>query len=239
MLDQEMDTVKTTGYPVAHPGSAEWIVNRIEIEALQERLKIYIKELGGSPTDTQMLSIATQRKSLLQRIQLHDKRSIAFVGSQLPQEVTNMQDSIPGELETFHLKLPSQFQQSSVNGNYFKRVLSQEKELHMVVCMKLLQLICSLICQKTLSSRLNLQLSYEQWHYENPRKYLLLLGAKVSDVQHLKELQATEIQDLLWILSCKRELGDQNISLPWFWTILFDKSTGLHLENCRDLVMEI
>ncbi|KAF8595268.1 hypothetical protein BDV93DRAFT_564544 [Ceratobasidium sp. AG-I] len=256
MLDQEMDTVKTTGYPVTHTGSAEWIVIFwtcfITKSMSRERLKIYIKELGGSPTDTQILSVATQRKSLLQRIQLHDERSVAFVGSQPPQEMTNTQDSIPGEPETFHLKLPSRFQQSSIDGNYFKTVLAQEKEPRVVVCMKSLQLICSLICQKahvlgakgkhaksqktstwsqTLSSRLNLRLSYEKWRYENSHKYLLLLGAKVSDVQHLKELRATEIQDLLRILSRKRELGDQNISLPWFWTILFDKSTGLTTEQ--------
>lgn len=151
-------------------------------------------------------------------------------------------DLVPGEPETYTLSLPSRF-----NAENLKAIREREKELRVVSMLKSLQLLCSLTCQKahllnskshtaksqktktrsqSLVTRLNDRLQYERLRYQGSRRYLLRLGASDLEKARFQELRSDDIQGLVQFLSRKRELGQTNATLPWFWKVSFAEGEG-------------
>lgn len=201
-----------------------------------------MKGLGSSPTDIELLKVATRRKSLLQRIQSHKERSVTYIGQTVLNDLEESKDLVPGEPETYLLCLPSRF-----NVQALKAVREIERELRVVHCLKSLQLLCSLTCQKahvldskaqiaktqktktrsqSLISRLNDRLQFERLRYQTSRTYLLRLGASDTEKAHFRELRADDVQGLVQLLNRKRELGQTNATLPWFWKVSFADGEG-------------
>ncbi|KAF8593703.1 hypothetical protein BDV93DRAFT_416511, partial [Ceratobasidium sp. AG-I] len=58
------------------------------------------------------------------------------------------------------------------------------------------------------------------------RKYLLRLGASDQERKRFQELRADDIQGLVQLLNRKRELGQTNAALPWFWKVSFTDGEG-------------
>ncbi|KAF8595260.1 hypothetical protein BDV93DRAFT_515123 [Ceratobasidium sp. AG-I] len=72
--------------------------------------------------------------------------------------------------------------------------------------------------------------AYERLRYHASQKYLLRLGASDKERKRFQELHADDIQGLVQLLNRKRELGQTNAALPWFWKVSFTDGEDIKVE---------
>ncbi|KAG9093886.1 hypothetical protein FS749_013571 [Ceratobasidium sp. UAMH 11750] len=227
--------------------ASNWILDGIEIETLQHKLKRQITQFDLSPTPAQALETTRQRQAIQQKITAHVQDASRFLSDeQLNLYVLSDESvgkpSVPGKPETAKLALPSRLPRFCGSGSprNNQALIARELSCRQNKCLQSLARVRTTSQQKALLlqqkeknirgevhntrvrsmvARLTARVDEAVWEYRNSRATLCILGATQDELEWLQPLEDKHLSGLTSMLQADRSTGEGKRKLPWFWSV--------------------
>ncbi|QRV88425.1 hypothetical protein RhiJN_16443 [Ceratobasidium sp. AG-Ba] len=244
---KDTGNVGETGETVEPYSCKDWILEGVDIEHAQEKLRRDIKSLGKDLMPTQAIGIGRQRQALQERLAQHCRNaSFFFTSEQLSSYVipTRLlgEPREPGKPETSTLALPSRIsrfcRQALLPNN--SAMTNVEQSIREVTCLESLARVRTTSQQKALLlkqkkknvrgevhntrvqsmlARHTARVDMAVWKYRNSRRALVALNASKQVLEWLRPLEDVDMAGLTSILQSDRTVGEGFRHLPWFWCV--------------------
>lgn len=151
--------------------------------------------------------------------------------------------------------LPSDYPPGSLPAHLYSTIRDKEHELRRASCLKALQLVRSCSIQRShvlranhkhgrgikafthahsYAERISQKQQHAQWLYTHACTRLERLGMSSEDKLMFLPLRESDIKSLNSFRADRRELGDGQVKLPWYWRVDFSKADkGGRIESTR------
>ncbi|KAF8603735.1 hypothetical protein BDV93DRAFT_556113 [Ceratobasidium sp. AG-I] len=220
-----------------------WILEGIELETQQNRVKQELSSLGSSPTAKQALELFNMRSALSSRIIRHRKDTSHFIDIRVSSMDSSsvQQASEDGKPEAATLCLPSQMANQLSHTERTKRLVQVEIKLRRAKCLQALQRLRTTALQKaqmllakkskqkpgqvqktrtqSMIDRLTDRIKGAISDYTSSRRALLILSSDDKDSSTFQSLAETDTSGLMTVLCASREPGEGYKHVPWYWNV--------------------
>ncbi|KDN33781.1 hypothetical protein RSAG8_13130, partial [Rhizoctonia solani AG-8 WAC10335] len=194
-----------------------WLSEGLDIERIQMKLCIDIKEYGSPMTQRQWTDVDNRRMALSTRLTSHRNSAALFIDLMLTSVglLPSLAEETDGHPEHASLYMPSHLMdcppRAKDKGKPSKntaRVPNTETKLPLV--------------QLDLTERSTrvVQLEVEAMNdYNHSFRALCNLGVSSTDIKPFQLMHSTDMKGLNTILKGERTLGEKDRKLPWFWRV--------------------